>query len=247
MEELFHIIKLDAIGSTNEYLKNLSAKKSLKDFTVVVTENQQKGRGQMGKIWQSEQGKNLTFSLLKYFEEFHFKCYFDLNMAVSLAVRDTLYELDIPNISVKWPNDILSGNAKICGILIENVMQSGRINRSIIGIGLNVNQTKFMNLEKAGSLNSVTGMDYDLNDVLHRLLSKTYAALENLENQPRKKLLDRYQKFLFRRNSVSTFRNQNGELFNGIIHGVSEEGKLQIQLEDNSLKDFGFKEVQLLY
>ena len=137
------IIKLSATDSTNSYLKELSLEQTLDDFTVVSTELQLKGRGQMGSKWVSDKGKNLTISILKKLENFDVQNQFNLNCIVSLAIYDVLLEIKAPNLYVKWPNDILSVDKKICGILIENILKGRFIQAAIIGIGLNVNQTNF--------------------------------------------------------------------------------------------------------
>ncbi|MGI9548205.1 MAG: biotin--[acetyl-CoA-carboxylase] ligase, partial [Flavobacteriaceae bacterium] len=132
-----HLIKLDATGSTNLHLKKLWQDGSPIDWTVVWTANQHSGRGQQGSIWHSEAGKNLTFSVLKYFKNFDIRHQFRLNMAVSLAVFEALQQMDVPQIRVKWPNDILSGTEKISGILIENIVKAKERKATVIGIGLN--------------------------------------------------------------------------------------------------------------
>ena len=145
------IIKLDATHSTNLYLKKLSVEKQLEDFTIVVTEDQFEGRGQRGAVWQSEKGKNLTFSIFKRIGDLAIGHQFAIGMCTALAVYNCLDEYGVPDLKVKWPNDILSGQKKICGILIENTFASGTIKSAIIGIGLNVNQTNFDGMEKASS------------------------------------------------------------------------------------------------
>ena len=149
------IIKLDATHSTNLYLKKLSVEKQLEDFTIVVTENQFEGRGQRGAVWQSEKGKNLTFSIFKRIGDLAIRHQFAIGMCTALAVYNCLDEYGVPDLRVKWPNDIMSGQKKICGILIENTFASGIIKSAIIGIGLNANQTNFVGMEKASSLKLV--------------------------------------------------------------------------------------------
>ena len=143
------IIKLDATESTNHYLKDLLAKNTLGDFTVVTCDYQKKGRGQRGNVWTSERGKNLTVSVLKHFSGFDMTRISYLNLAVSLAILRALEELAVPELKVKWPNDIMSGNKKICGILVETVLKGGQIKFGVLGFGLNVNQIKFENLPQA--------------------------------------------------------------------------------------------------
>ena len=134
------IIKLDATESTNTYLKELSAKKDLQDFTIILTENQTSGRGQLNSKWESENSKNLTVSILKKNIGITVDHLYLMNVCVSLSILESLNQFNIPNLKVKWPNDILSGNLKIGGILIENIISGSKIKRSIIGLGLNENE-----------------------------------------------------------------------------------------------------------
>lgn len=221
--------------------------KTLNDFTVVVAKSQLKGRGQMGTTWQSEEGKNLTFSILKNFNSFKVVHQFNMNICISLAICDALRELSIPNLKVKWPNDIMSGSSKICGILIENVLKGQLVHNSIIGIGLNVNQTYYENLEKVASLKSLTGKFFDLDELLNKILERLKFYLIEIEGKSVSQLLPSYLKLLFRKDKPSTFKNKEGQLFMGFIRGISPEGKLVLELEDNIFKEYGLKEVSLLY
>ena len=146
------IIKLDAIDSTNRFLKALSAQESRENFTVVSTESQTQGKGQRGSGWSSEKGKNLTFSVLYNQKAEQLTSLFTLNILVALSVLEALKTFSNLNFSIKWPNDILSENKKIGGILIENTFKNFGEVQSIIGIGLNINQSQFENLPQASSL-----------------------------------------------------------------------------------------------
>lgn len=241
------IIKLSATDSTNTYLKSLAQSETLDDFTIVVAEEQRRGRGQMGAIWQSEAGKNLTFSLLKRMNGMATENRFQLNICVSMAIVAALKELHLPDLSIKWPNDILSGNSKICGILIENLLKGNRIQASIIGIGINVNQTAFNNLENVSSLKLLLGQTLNLDELMHKMVSHLEKALLLLEKKWNNKVWDAYENQLFRKDKPSTFKNERGELFMGFIRGVSRKGKLIIALEDEILSEFDLKEVRLLY
>ena len=247
MGELPQIIKLDATDSTNLYLKDLLRSKNALENTVVIAKNQLKGRGQMGSSWQTEGGKNLTFSILKNFDALQAAHQFNLNICVSLAICDVLHQLSIPNVSVKWPNDIMSGSYKICGILIENIMKGQLVQHSIIGIGLNVNQTSFENLDKAGSLTSITGRLYDLDELLDKILSRMSHYFLGVEEKTVTQLLPSYERLLFRKDKPSTFTDANGEMFMGFIRKISSSGKLVLELEDQIFKEFDLKEVSLLY
>ncbi len=247
MGELSQIIKLDATGSTNPYLKDLLKSSPLRDYTVVMAKSQLKGRGQMGASWQSEPGKNLTVSILKKFDAMSTTHQFNLNIGVSLALYDVLKALHIPDLAVKWPNDIMSGGNKICGILIENILKGKQIQNSIIGIGLNVNQVSFENLEKAASLKSLTGRFFDLEELLSDLLERLRFYLGDIETKTVKQLIPSYEKLMFRKDKPSTFANKQNQRFMGFIRGVSNEGRLVIELEDKILKEFNLKEVSLQY
>ncbi|WP_291867580.1 biotin--[acetyl-CoA-carboxylase] ligase [Maribacter sp.] len=241
------LIKLSATDSTNAYLKDLMLSNSLKDFTTVVTENQLSGRGQMGTVWDSEGGKNLTFSVLKKFNNFYILDQFLLSICVSLSIYNTLSKLHLPNLSVKWPNDILSGNSKICGILLENSLSGNKIQTSVVGIGLNVNQIVFNNLNNVSSLKLLLGKNFHLEELLQKLLTDLKVNLDNMHNVAKEKLFSDYENIMFRKNKPSTFEDPNGNLFMGFIKGISSQGKLLIELEDKIVKEFGLKEIKLLY
>ncbi len=242
-----YIIKLDAIDSTNTYLKGMASVNLPKDYTVVVAEQQTEGRGQMGTQWQTEVGKNLTASVFKHFDDFKVENQFYISMVVSLAICKALEEFRIPKLCVKWPNDILSVDKKICGILIENVIKNNKFQGSIIGFGLNVNQKFFDALPKASSMSLLTGIVFDKDEVLSKILKQLQIYFELLENQKFDVLKTAYEASLFRRDKPSTFKMSNNEILLGIIQGVTETGKLKVWTEDEIIKTFDLKEATLLY
>jgi BirA family biotin operon repressor/biotin-[acetyl-CoA-carboxylase] ligase len=222
-------------------------KRFLDDYTIVVADSQTLGRGQIGSKWESEPLKNLTVSVLKKLDSGQFKNPFLLNICVSLAVFNTLKTLNIPALKVKWPNDIMSGHFKICGILIENIFSGTRLLSSVIGIGINVNQEKFSDLPNVSSLKLLTGKSYDLDGLLLRLqveLKKSFIAIEEKGTDVIK---GQYESVLFRKDKPSTFKDANGQMFMGFIRGVSDQGKLQVALEDHFLQEYNMKEISLLY
>ncbi|MEZ4796009.1 MAG: biotin--[acetyl-CoA-carboxylase] ligase [Flavobacteriaceae bacterium] len=240
------IIKLNAIDSTNSYLRQLCSEKALADYTIVVAEHQTQGRGQMGTVWDSEKGKNLMFSLFKDLSIHDVEFPFYICMAISLAIVKTFKALNIIDLSIKWPNDILSADKKICGILIENVIKN-KLNSTIIGIGINVNQTDFNNLPKASSLKNITGLHYNLDEILHSIIKHTKYYSKLLQEEHYDVVKTEYESLLFRKNKPSTFKNAKGEMFPGFIKGVTKYGKLQVLLEDEVVKKFDLKEIELLY
>ena len=241
-----HLVKLDAIDSTNDFLKMLVTKQMVKNHTVVSAETQTKGRGQMGSVWQSESGKNLTMSLLVKNSIVNTGALFQLNIAVALAVIDVLQGHAIPLLSIKWPNDIMSGNHKIGGILIENSIKSDGIIDSIIGLGLNVNQFNFENLPQASSLAVVAGKLFD-KDALLVEMGEMLIKSATLLSQNVAPFYKRYNSYLFKRSVPMPFENVAGFRFMGIIQDVAEDGRLQIILEDESIKRFDIKELKMLY
>jgi BirA family biotin operon repressor/biotin-[acetyl-CoA-carboxylase] ligase len=238
------IIKLDAIDSTNSFLKDLVRTSVLDNFTTVTTKEQKKGRGQQAGSWGSEGGKNLTFSTYVSFLGLEIKQQKHLSFAVSLAVLEVLKLLGIPNLQIKWPNDILTGNDKIAGILIENTLKDKKIQAAIIGIGLNVNQESFpVFSRKATSIKNCLQKDSNLEDTLQLLLQQLQSKLALLNEGQFEFLEAQFLDLLYKKNVPTTFKNRENVLFMGIIKGVSSEGKLQILLDDDSTQEFGIKEV----
>jgi len=238
------VIKLNATDSTNAHIKRMSRLEILPDFTVVQANRQTDGRGQMGARWEVEEGKNLTFSLLKRFEAFPALQHFALNAAISLSIYTALQDLNIPELNLKWPNDILSGGRKLCGILVENQLQGAYISQSIIGIGLNVNQTTFPNLPGATSMKQLTGQTYELEEVLSVLLNHLEKDLTLVGAGTLKSRIKEYEDFLYLKDTPAGFLRKDGSPFEGIIRGVSPEGLLQIERPDGSVESFANKEVQ---
>lgn len=242
-----HLIKLDATDSTNAYLRRLLLSNTLKDYTVVTTRQQEHGRGQMGTRWQSEAGKNLTFSVLRNHLNLPVGDSFVLNLCASLAIYSVLKQHKVPELSIKWPNDILSGRSKICGILIENSLLGSKINTSIIGVGLNVNQVYFKKLQNVSSLRLVLGKTFELDVLLRDIVNQLKRRFLGFEEKNAAHLWHAYDNVLFRKGKPSTFEDKDGERFMGLIKGVSKDGRLNVALENAVLKTFDLKEVKLLY
>jgi|MGYP000087063268 BirA family biotin operon repressor/biotin-[acetyl-CoA-carboxylase] ligase len=240
------LIKLDAIDSTNEFLKGISTQPDLENFTVVTAENQTKGKGQMGAVWNSEVGKNLIMSVLVKNFLLEINEIFNLNIGVSLAVIAALKKNNIPDLSIKWPNDILSANKKIGGILIENSIKSDGTILSIVGLGLNVNQTNFEGLPKASSLAVVTGKELDKEELLLEIITNLEVNVaESKQNSA--SLRQQFVDLLYKKGIPMPFTNQKEEKFMGIIQGISLVGRLLVLLEDDSVAEFDIKEIQMLY
>ena len=240
------IIKLNATDSTNNYLKQLLIDTALQDFCVVASNDQTKGKGQMGAEWVSEKGKNLTFSVLKTKPTLELHRQFLLSILVSLSIVKTLDNYNVPNLAIKWPNDILSDHHKIAGILIENIVKANQIEFSVIGIGLNVNQEVFEGLLKVSSLKSILGMPIDTDELLHKLIKNLKYYFRLFTEKGEEILNAEYDSYLFRKDKPSTFELPDKSLFTGIIRGVTDVGKLRVQMV-NATKEFDLKQLKLLY
>lgn len=224
--------------STNSLAMDLAQRRSGAEGTVVITDNQYSGRGQRGNLWISEPGKNLTFSVLLK-PNVRPDQQFILTQLVALAVADYV-KTKTAGVKIKWPNDILVNEKKVCGILIESSLSGAQVQFVIAGIGLNMNQTVFQN-PRATSLKLETGIEFNLNAELNQLL----LALET-----------RYLRF--REGSVATIRadyHQNlyrlgekhqfvtgRESFNGTIEAIDESGRLLVRTAEDSRK-FDLKEI----
>ena len=239
-------IKLDAIDSTNEFLKGLSVEQTLENFTVVTAENQTKGKGQMGSVWVSEPSKNLIMSvLIKDFVK-NSNQIFDINIAVSVLIIQALEGFGIPELSIKWPNDIMSYNKKIGGVLIENSIKSYGNIFSIVGLGLNVNQTNFEQLPKASSLATICNAPFDKEEILLKIIDKLKQNVI-FWNQTPDLLWSEYTNKLFKKGIPMPFEDQNQHQFMGIIQGVSSIGRLRILLDNDTVSEFDIKGIQMLY
>ncbi|WP_158838106.1 biotin--[acetyl-CoA-carboxylase] ligase [Polaribacter sp. L3A8] len=241
------IIKLSATDSTNSFLKDLSRNSPLENYTTVVAINQTKGRGQQQSKWVSEPYKNLTFSIFTSFNDLKIIHKKYLNFAISLSIYDVLLANTLSKIAIKWPNDILSANHKICGILIENTFFGDKIKNSFIGIGLNVNQEIFPeHLTNATSLKLETAIEYNLDTLLDTILVALQKNIKLLDAKEFNVLEERYLSVLYKRNIPTMFKNSKDEIFMGMISGVSDFGKLQVLLDDDVIKEFGIKEISFL-
>ncbi len=241
------IIKVDAIASTNTFLRELNREKHLVDPVCVLALEQLAGKGQMGTVWQSNPGENLTCSVFMPVTGINLVDQFYVSISTSLAICDMLHSLMVPKLSIKWPNDILSDRFKICGVLIENIVKNGRLTGVIIGIGININQMSFENLPQARSLKQILGKSFTIVEVLYALLSRIEKRFSELHCSVFERLKSEYERNLFRKNKPSTFVDAKGDSFVGIIQSITDQGKLQVLLEDEVISDYGLKEITLLY
>lgn len=242
-----HLIKVNAINSTNSFGREMFRTNPGMRATCIVAEKQLQGRGQRGTVWESKPGQNLTFSIVYPKPQISPGHQFLLSATVATSLVNSLSFFELPKLAVKWPNDIMSANSKIAGILIENVITEGKVVASVIGIGLNVNQTDFTGLPLAGSMSTASGKEFDTQKVLDLLLKDLEKNLDELSEKNSEEILKEYKKHLFRKQVPSTFQLPEGAYFSGMIVDVLPGGKLLVKTEDDLLKEYDLKEIKLCY
>ncbi len=239
------LLRFEALESTNEYAVNLVSKNKPSEGTVITAFDQTKGRGQIGRSWSSEPGKNLTFSLILYPKMLPVRHQFLLNQAIALGLSDYLRQY-FKDVRIKWPNDIYIGDRKICGILIQNLLSGSNIQASIIGIGLNVNQCEFdPSLPNPTSLAKEMGKTLDLDEVLAKLCESLELRYLQLRADKPSILKKDYLEQLYRFQESALFQYPDGKLFSGQIVGVTEAGKLRIH-HQNGEEHFDVREVSFV-
>lgn len=241
------IIILDSCDSTNTHLADMTDAVS---GTVVAARCQTAGRGQRGNSWESEPGKNITFSMLVC-TGWPARRQFELSMIVAIAITDSinnaLANAGKKNLTakVKWPNDIYVGDKKICGILIEHRLCGNALDRSILGIGININQEKFLsNAPNPVSLLQLTGREENTDAILTDVCSRIAYAIDNYSLTDDADNLKRtYMSRLWRYDGIAhPFALPDGTKFYAEISDVALDGMLTL----SNGKTFAFKEVIFL-
>jgi len=242
-----NLIKLSAVDSTNNFLKNLVSKSEpLPEGTVIMADDQFAGRGQQESTWHAEPGKNLTISILLKPNFLPLSKQFLLNMAVSIAINNALANYLGSDVCIKWPNDIYYLDKKLGGVLIENTILGGAIKTAVIGIGINVNQQKFDEtiLNKATSMQQILQEDVNLRQLLIEICSQIEYLYLRLKSGDYTFLRTAYVDKLYLLDKPSHFK-KDGRVFEGTITGVLDSGMLKVDV-DNEPVEFNFKEIEFL-
>ena len=229
--------------STNSLALEMSQKRDLVEGTLIITGHQTQGRGQRGNAWLSEHGKNLTFSLVLRPAMITIADQFTLNMAVSVGIRSFLEGALNRPVYIKWPNDILVDDLKVCGILIENQIQGNSLLQSIVGIGLNVNQSVF-SIAHAASMQMLMGREYDLNEILETLCASLEQWYLMLSREP-DKIKEAYHASLYGLNAPRNFSTPQ-DRFEGVIRGVDAQGRLTLATS-SGIRHFRNRELKFEY
>jgi BirA family biotin operon repressor/biotin-[acetyl-CoA-carboxylase] ligase len=232
---------LPSCHSTNEIAHNL-LKGPIEEGTLVITDHQFEGKGQRGSVWQADPFVNLTFSLILKPEFLSARQQFGLTMAVSLSIKHMLDQHLPGETLIKWPNDIVFRQKKIAGILMENTLQGHWLQTVVVGIGLNVNQMEFRDIQ-ATSMKLATGNHFDLNDILNELVTAISEEYANLKNGTLGQISKHYHESLFGIGEKRRFKSRNE--FMGTILGTDQTGRLIIATEEGK-RVFHNKEISFL-
>jgi BirA family biotin operon repressor/biotin-[acetyl-CoA-carboxylase] ligase len=237
-----NIIHLNQVESTNCFAKEILNSPMAKNWTVIFTNNQTKGKGQRGNTWKSNPNENLAFSIIIE-TNINVEKQFYISKIISLALMDYLSDY-VDNVRVKWPNDIYVNDKKIAGILIENIIQGSNVIKSIVGIGININQTTFdSNLPNPISLKQITNKTFILENVLIEILNNIYKYHESLNNY---KFVDTiYNKSLFGLNKILSFKEKDDSIFSAKILGTDESGKIKLET-DEKIKFYNLNEIKFI-
>jgi BirA family transcriptional regulator, biotin operon repressor / biotin---[acetyl-CoA-carboxylase] ligase len=238
-----NIVYLTSCHSTNEYASKLIQNNDFFNGTIVITEDQTAGKGQRGNVWIAEPGKNLTFSIILCPDFLQASMQFNLNMAVSLGIYDALSTVLDNKLKIKWPNDLYYGNQKFGGVLIENSLLGSKLNISIIGIGINVNQDSFL-YQTATSLKNILGKEIDIATIGNSIAENIELRFNQLKENDWDLLKKEYLSRLYKIGEYARFEDQNGR-FEGTIIDISKEGKLLIEQND-FVKSYDIKEITYL-
>lgn len=235
------LIRLSETDSTNRYLRDYTPAAD-EVLTVCVADYQTAGRGCGSNTWESERGKNLTFSVLTHPTDLAPARQFTLSMAGALALKQVLDSL-VDDITLKWPNDIYWRDCKLSGTLIETRVSGSTIRDCIFGIGLNVNQHQFLSdAPNPVSLCQISGHEVPIEPLLQHIIESFEAWMQILADGGEAHILNNYRNSLYRKEGYHRYRDQEGE-FEAQFVDIEPDGHLLLKDRQNLLRRYAFKEV----
>ena len=242
-----HLIELQKADSTNEFAADLLKTRDIPEGTVIWALEQFAGKGQGNNTWESEPGKNLTFTLVLHPAFLLPARQFLLNEAITLGIIDfTRSLLTAEKIQIKWPNDIYAGNRKLGGILINNIISGTNFETSMVGIGLNVNQVDFPStLPNPVSLAMLANQEFELKQVLSGLCHSILIRYHQLQKEEVKNIYDDSCRSLMGFESWEDYRIGE-EKMTGKITGVTDSGKLMVQTRQGKGMEFDHHEIEFI-
>ena len=232
----------DITASTNDDARD----EKYREGDVVWADFQTAGRGQRGHEWHSRKGENLTFSVVLEPTFVPIAEQFSVSEVVALSLVDMLAEYGI-EAKIKWTNDIYVGDKKLVGILIEHSLAPSSLRRTVVGVGVNVNQTEFdASLPNPVSMAQLLGRELNAEGVLRCFMGYLQENYELLRSGGKAELHDHYNALLYRKNEYHTYALPNGEKFSAKIVGTAPSGALCLENESGETKDYLFKEVEFV-
>jgi BirA family biotin operon repressor/biotin-[acetyl-CoA-carboxylase] ligase len=241
------MITLESVSSTNNYAMHLLEEQEVEEGMVILTKYQSKGRGQDHNRWISEKGSNLLLSIILYPVFVPASEQFILNKVLSLSILDFIRHIShLENILIKWPNDIYIGEKKVAGILVQNSIQGNRIEHTIAGIGININQEDFPAFEpEATSLKKETSRAFQIKTCANLFFNKIALRYHQLRSGARETIHWDYLHSLYRFNTWHRYQVGNRK-FKAKIIGVNEFGKLVLEEKDGSSLECDIKGITFL-
>jgi BirA family biotin operon repressor/biotin-[acetyl-CoA-carboxylase] ligase len=239
-------LEFDSLPSTNTFATELLSNQKPPEGCIIVAKEQTAGRGQLSKSWESEPGKNITLSVILYPHFLPPSAHTLLNQTIALGVHDLIASFVKKNIRIKWPNDIMVGDKKIAGILVQSSLQGEQIQYCVVGIGVNINQTIFHYAERPTSAALETGLQFNLSDCISRLCKFLELRYMMLREGLRAEINAEYHNVLYRRGEWADYcRTTDGEKFKAQLQGISPEGKLLLQTA-TGMESFHLHEIRFL-
>ncbi len=241
-----NIIILESATSTNAVAQQMLQSNKMPEGSVIITHHQTNGKGLGTNAWESEPRKNLTFSIVLY-PTVSIEAQFYLNKSIALGIYDYVKaEAGMGTVKIKWPNDIYVNRKKICGILIENAINSTHIEHCIVGIGININQQIFLsNAPNPVSLSNITGKTYNLDCELHKVLNFIEKRYINFGRKKYDEINNEYVSCLFRLNEMHDYIIHE-KTVKASITGVTKYGALLLTDTAGKTWECGVKEIRFL-
>ena len=256
------IIRVNNTNSTNNLLRNYNGEKGT--LTIATADYQTNGRGQGNNSWESEEGKNILYSILAYPNNLPANRQFVMLEAQALAIKEVMDNLlmpakcynDIPDhndisdhntpITIKWPNDIYYHDKKLSGTLTECVIKGMRCHSCIIGTGININQTIFRSdAPNPISIKMITGRDYDRETLLQQLIDAFARQLDIINSGDYDCIHYRYIECLYRRQGLHKYMDGTG-VISAELNDVTPSGRLRLRTTQGEIREYGFKEVKYI-
>ncbi len=246
------ITHINETDSTNSYIRTKISEGDIPHGYAVSTDYQHNGHGQKGNYWESERGKNILMSIFIRPLKIKPENQFIITQLVTIAITNVINKIDNLDAIIKWPNDIYVGDKKLAGILIENSIAGDSITETIIGIGLNVNQTDFVSdAPNPTSIKQITGKEFDhhkIADEIYNNILTLYSTFENnMHNSLSAEELHKgYMKLLYRGTGTHKYQTNTGEIVTAEIISIDSYGILHLKHSDNTIHSYGFKEIKFV-